>query len=137
MYQCTKCAKSLPTLNSLCLHSYDHQPKIYSCSTCKQDFVYQSKLKQHQRKHVTQKLYQYFHGGCKQKYKHPQDLTQHIASDQRKSHECDFCEKTFTERRLLKRHLAVHRSTPAYTCTKCGTRFHHNNQLYHHWKKRQ
>ena len=134
-YKCSSCAKIVPTPNSLRLHMYYHRNKQYKCNICDQSFVYQSKLKQHKRRHIKLKMYQCFHRGCNQKYRHPQDLTRHIKSHQKKSFECDFCDKKFAEKRLLERHLAVHQNINVYTCEKCGQGFKHNNQLYRHRKK--
>ena len=87
---------------------YYHKVKQYKYNVCDQSFVYQSKLKQHKRRHTKLKMYKCFHGGCNKKYRHPQDLIRHIQSHQKKSFECDFCEKKFAEKRLLKRHIVVH-----------------------------
>ena len=133
-YRCPECDKTIPTPNSLWLHLYCHKRKQFKCTTCDETFVYKSKLKQHRRRHRSQKLYECFHGSCNKKYKHPQDLTRHIAKHLNKQYECDFCNKTFLEKRLLKWHTAVHLKTAAYTCSKCGMGFKHNNQYYRHRK---
>ena len=134
-YKCSMCAKIAPMPNSLRLHMYYHKDKQYKCNVCDQSFVYQSKLKQHKRRYTKLRMYECFHGGCNKKYRHPQDLIRHIQSHQEKSFECDFCEKKFAEKRLLKRHIVVHQNVDAYTCEKCGKGFKHNNQLYRHCKK--
>ena len=134
-YKCSMCAKIAPMPNLLRLHMYYHKDKQYKCNVCDQRFVYQSKLKQHKRRHTKLRMYECFHGGCNKKYRHPQDLIRHIQSHQEKIFECDFCEKKFAEKRLLKRHIVVHQNIDAYTCEKCGKGFKHNNQLYRHCKK--
>ena len=134
-YKCSMCAKIAPMPNLLRLHMYYHKHKQYKCNVCNQSFVYQSKLKQHKHRHTKLRMYECFHGGCNKKYRHPQDIIRHIQSHQEKSFECDFCEKKFAEKRLLKRHIVVHQNIDAYTCEKCGKGFKHNNQLYRHHKK--
>ena len=134
-YPCSNCDKKLPTPNSLRLHQYIHQAKTHKCNVCNDSFVYLSSLKQQQRKHCKQKVYECFHGTCNKKYKYPQDLRRHVQSHFTASHECDFCDKCFKEKRLLKHHLAVHQKTPAYKCKTCGEGFRHNNQLYWHRRK--
>ena len=121
-YKCSSCAKITQTPNSLRLHMYHHRPKPYKCNVCDLGFVYQSKLKQHRRRHTKQKMYQCFHGGCNWKYRHPQDLTRHIKSHQQKCFECNFCDKWFAEKRLLKRHQVVHQSINVYFCKKLRAR---------------
>ena len=95
---CMICQKTLLTPNSLRLHTYYHQQRKFKCDDCNQSFVYQSKLKQHRHWHITQRLYCCFHGGCSQKYKHPQDLNRHVATHQQNQHECDFCDKVFRKK---------------------------------------
>ena len=46
-YNCPECHKTLPTPILLCFHSYYHRQKRFKCTDCNQNFVYQSKLKQH------------------------------------------------------------------------------------------
>ena len=134
-YKCPKCTKVALTPNSLRLHMYCHEDKQFQCEVCRQKFVYQSKLKQHKRMHTTMKKYECFHGGCNKKYRHPQDLIRHIQIHQDKSYECDFCDKKFVEKRLLKRHAVIHLKITPYKCEKCNKGFKHNNQLYRHKKK--
>ena len=113
-YKCSKCTKIAPMPNSLRLHMYYHKDKQFKCNICNQKFVYQSKLKQHKRMHTKSKMYECFHGGCNKKYRHPQDLIRHIQYHQEKTFECDFCEKKFAEKRLLKRHSSTSKYYPIY-----------------------
>ena len=133
-YRCPKCTKVALTPNSLRLHMYCHEDKRFQCEVCRKKFVYQSKLKQHKRVHTTMKKYECFHGGCNKKYRHPQDLIRHIQIHQDKLYECDFCDKKFVEKRLLKRHAVIHLKITPYKCEKCNKGFKHNNQLYRHKK---
>ena len=94
------------------------------------DLRLQKQTKATQEAALKSKLFECFHGSCGHKYKHPQDLTRHVRSHLDKNFECDFCHKRFSERRLLKRHIAVHQKTYAYSCERCGAKFKHNNQLY-------
>ena len=133
-YRCPKCTKVALTPNSLRLHMYCHEDKQFQCEVCRKRFVYQSKLKQHKHMHTTMKKYECFHGGCNKKYRHPQDLIRHIQIHQDKTYECDFCDKKFVEKRLLKRHAVIHLKITPYKCKKCNKGFKHNNQLYRHKK---
>ena len=73
---------------------YYHKDKQFKCEVCK--------LKQHKHMHTKLKMYECFHEGCNKKYRHPQNLIRHIQNHQEKTFECDFCEKKFAEKRLLK-----------------------------------
>ena len=125
-YKCTRCNKKLTTPNSFRLHQYSHQPKVHKCNKCGDMFVHISKLKQHERKHKTHKIYECFHGGCTKKYKHPQDLARHVNSHLNVHFECDFCTKVFKEKRLLKRHQVIHLKTTPYQCIICKQEFKHS-----------
>ena len=97
-------------------------------------FVYKSKLRQHRRSHIKQKLYQCCHGKCRKEYLHPQDLARHVLTHTDQFFEYDLCEKMFKQKRLLRRHEAIHSNTPRYFCQWCSKGFVHNNQLYRHRK---
>ena len=133
-YKCLKCKKKLLSPNSYRLHQYSHQPKTHKCNKCGDLFVHESKLKQHERKHKTHKIFECFHGGCTKKYKHPQDLARHVNTHLNVHFECDFCDKAFKEKRLLKRHLVIHKKTTPYQCKICKKEFRHSNQLHRHKK---
>ena len=62
-------------------------------------------------------------------------LSRHAATHQQITFDCDLCDKTFKEKRLLKQHEVVHTNDEPYRCQLCGKTFKHNNQLYRHKKK--
>ena len=134
MYTCEKCSKLLNTPTALKWHMYDHGNQAYKCDKCLKMFVYKSKLRQHRRSHIKQKLYQCCHGKCRKEYRHPQDLARHVLTHTDQFFECDLCEKMFKQKRLLRRHEAIHSNTSRYFCQWCSKGFVHNNQLYRHWK---
>ena len=82
-----------------------------------------------------QKLFKCFHGKCQSRYKHPQDLERHVATHNADRFECEMCDKFFSQKRLLKRHLVVHSNVCAYKCSNCKESFKHYNQLYRHRKR--
>ena len=88
---------------------------------------YKSTLKQYRCRHVSQRLFKCFHGGCYRSYKHPQDLSRHTATHQQITFECDLCDKTFKQKRLLKHHEAVNTNAQPYVCPHCDQCFKHNN----------
>ena len=64
-YKCPECDKTVLTPNSLQLHLYCYKHKQFKCITCRERFVYESKMKQHRTRHQSQKLYECFHRSCK------------------------------------------------------------------------
>ena len=135
VYKCHKCKKVINTLSMWRFHTYCHKSKVYKCDHCDDQFMFRSKLKQHKRKHISQKLFKCFYGGCTMSYKHPQDLERHTSAHQQIKFECEMCDKAFSQKHLLKRHAVVHTNVMPYHCRICNTVFKHNNQLYRHKKK--
>ena len=133
-YKCQWCKKMLNTPTAYRWHMYGHGAQTFTCEKCSRTFVYNSKLRQHMRTHLKQKLFQCCYGKCTKKYKHPQDLACHTLTHTSKKFECELCDKVFKEKHLLRRHEAVHNPTNKYYCKICRKRFRHNNQLYRHRK---
>ena len=82
------CPKIYHTPSSDWYHKYEHQQPTYSCPGYDKSFVINSKLQQHRRAHIKQRLYRCFHGGCTKSYKYPQDLARHANSHLLKKFEC-------------------------------------------------
>ena len=106
-------------------HRLHHHQVTYQCLKCSKTLPMPNSFRLHQYSH---------YGGCSKKYKHPQDLAQHVDSHLDVRYECDFCDKIFKEKRLLKCHLVIHQKTTPYKCTNCEKEFRHSNQLYRHRK---
>ena len=108
LFRCRLCLKIHCTPSSNTYHKYEHQQPTFSCSKCDRKFVFNSKLQQHGRVHIKQRLYKCFHGGCTRSYKYPQDLARHANSHLLKNFECPLCDYTSDQKCLLKRHSAIH-----------------------------
>ena len=116
-------------------HKYEHQQPTFSCPKCDRSFVFNSKLQQHRRVHIKQRLYKCFYGGCTKSYKYPQDLVRHANSHSSKKFECPICDYTSDQKCLLKRHSAIYQRIPRYQCKKCGSGFiHYANSLFFFFK---
>ena len=136
LFKCPSCGKLFATPSTWKNHKYGctHQ-KLYKCKSCRKRFLFNSTLRQHNRSHTCQKLFKCFYGKCMNRYKHPQDLEQHIATHWAVKFECEMCNKSFSQKRLLKRHSVVHSNVCAHKCEYCRELFHHYNQLHRHRKK--
>ena len=135
LFRCRICPKMHCTPSSDRYHKYEHQQPTFSCPKCDKSFTFNSKLQQHRRVHIKQRLHRCFHGGCTKSYKHPQDLARHANSHLSNKFECPICDYTSDQKCLLKRHSAIHQTTPRYQYKKCGSGFTHYNQLFRHRQK--
>ena len=48
---------------------------------------------------------------------------------------CDFCDRAFTEKDMLMKHLTCHFDEKPHECLECGKKFHKANQLREHKKR--
>ena len=105
LFRCRICLRIHCTPSSDWYHKYEHQQPTYTCPGCDKSFVFNSKLQQHRRVHIKQRLYRCFHGGCTKSYKHPQDLTRHANSHLSKKFECLICDYSGDQKCLLKKDI--------------------------------
>ena len=107
-YKCTKCKTVVVTPSSWKYHRYGQKPKLIACDICDRKFTYNSQMQQHRRSHVIQRHYKCFYGRYRKTYKHPQDLNRHVTTHLSDKYDCEMCDKSFHQKRLLKRHEPVH-----------------------------
>ena len=131
-YKCRHCRKRIYTPSTWRFHQYCQRPKLKKCTGCKKFFLFESTLKQHRHCHNKIKMFRCIFGCCQQSYKHPQDLNRHVAMHQETTFNCELCDKTFTQKRLLKRHQVIHTNLLPHVCCHCSQGFRHNTQLYRH-----
>ena len=134
-YNCRHCRKRIYTPSTWQFHQYCQRPKLKKCTVCNKFFLFENTLKQHRRCHSKVKMFRCIFGRCQQSYKHPQDLSRHVAMHQEVTYNCEMCDKTFTQRRLLKRHEVIHTNLLPHVCRHCSQAFHHSTQLYRHKHK--
>ena len=136
LFKWPSCGKSFTTPSTWKNHKYGcTRQKLFKCNSCRKCFLFNSMLRQHNRRHICQKLFKCFYGRCNNRYKHPQDLERHIDTHQAVKFDCEMCDKSFSQKHLLKRHSVVHSNVCAYKCEHCREKFHHYNQLDRHHKK--
>ena len=119
LFKCHSCKKRFSTPSTWKNHKYGcSRQKLYNCNSCNKRFLFSSMLRQHIRCHISQKLFKCFYGKCQRRYKYPQDLDHHIAMHSLAKFGCEICDKTFSQKRLLKRHSVVHLNVCAATAMK-------------------
>ena len=122
LIRCTSCPKSFTMPSAHHAHVYTHSPARHKCTQCTCKFAFVSWLKQHKYAHMKTNLHKCFHGKCKRSYRWPQDLSRHITKHLDKLWSCNECDKTFKEKRLLKRHSIKHTDVYRYKCNRCHYR---------------
>ncbi|XP_017769673.1 PREDICTED: zinc finger protein 271-like [Nicrophorus vespilloides] len=131
-YECDKCDKKFPYLNSLKCHMLQHTNKSYPCDTCEKVFNHPSSLVYHKeaehnngRKFICNK--------CKKCFKHKQLLLRHqLVHTNERPHVCKHCEASFKTRANLLNHMPTHTGEKKYYCTQCGQSFAHKTSLTLH-----
>ncbi|KAK5646668.1 hypothetical protein RI129_005132 [Pyrocoelia pectoralis] len=122
-YQCDKCEKSFPYINSL------------KCHMCvKKIFNHPSSLVYHReaehnngRRFVCNK--------CNKSFKHKQLLQRHqLVHSNERPHTCKLCNASFKTRANLLNHMPIHTGEKKYYCTQCGQTFAHKTSLTLHMR---
>ena len=100
-------------------HTKTTMHHINICPVCDKSFAFQSGRKQHKTVHSSSQLHQCFSGSCSKDFKWPQDLVHHVQRHMHGNWKYDNCDKTFVEKRLLKRHAYKPKDTYHYHCNTC------------------
>lgn len=136
-YQCDKCEKSFPYVNSLKCHMLQHSDKnekLYICEVCKKIFNHPSSLVYHReaehnngRRFVCNK--------CNKSFKHKQLLQRHqLVHSSERPHTCKLCSASFKTRANLLNHMPIHTGEKKHYCTQCGQSFAHKTSLTLHMR---
>lgn len=139
-FQCTQCDKSFAKMRyykqHLLIHDGDSTGNKYYCKPCKRLFLGPYLFNQH----IMSPSFKECHEDavatgrappwrvceeCDKKFGSNQQLEDHkrqvhLGSNNLK---CDVCDKTFSFRHCLKRHMRIHTDQRAYGCSGCGKHF--------------
>ena len=83
--------------------------RLLTCTPCGDDVVEQNQMRKEETGAIITK-------GVKRK----------------RGHECDVCEKRFTQSSSLKAHMRIHTNEKPYECDVCEKRFRHSSALKDH-----
>ncbi|KAF5295437.1 hypothetical protein FQA39_LY13098 [Lamprigera yunnana] len=136
-YQCDKCEKTFPYINSLKCHMLQHSEKnekLYICEVCKKVFNHPSSLVYHReaehnngRKCVC--------NICNKSFKHKQLLQRHqLVHSNERPHTCKTCDASFKTRANLLNHMPIHTGEKKHNCTQCSQTFAHKTSLTLHMR---
>ena len=133
--KCVECRKRFATPSSRRDHMYSHRAHQYKCTICKRSFYFLSELQLHKTVHHKTKYYRCLKPNCGKTYKWKQDLMRHAKSHEKERFNCESCDYSSTEKRLLKRHVLIHSLKKTYHCVHCNKRYRHYNSLNRHMHK--
>ena len=111
-YKCVKCGKSYSNLRNLNIHyeSIHKGKKKFSCLKCKKEFPTPNALIYHVSKKICSKR--------------PQNVNSEFCK-------CDLCNKTFTQKSSLKRHISSVHEGIKHKCHLCNKMLSRKGLLNH------
>ncbi|ODM97986.1 putative zinc finger protein [Orchesella cincta] len=128
--KCEACDKPFPSKGSLEQHiRIVHKcEKLFSCEQCQEKFSYKHTLEIHMmNSHNMPKLRC---DVCQKEYVQAEPLKQHMFREHGigdiEYHHCKLCDKKFTSRKNLHRHMQYHTAGFNHTCHVCGLRLKKN-----------
>lgn len=148
---CTICNKQYHRTSSLNKHLTKHRLlNPIRCKICNKNFETETLLVEHTLNHSEEltikadtdedKIYEC--PNCDLKYSKRRSLSMHLKRHKgEKSHEkkklyvCDICQKGFSMKSLLKRHLQLHNKEKPLKCTICSKSYYRQDQFQEHMKK--
>ncbi|XP_055540268.1 zinc finger protein 345-like [Wyeomyia smithii] len=143
-YRCVECSLDIPLLYAYNRHlsRHDESERPLKCSMCSMRFVSHFQVKVHENK---------MHGAnhdvkpgvsksremvCDQcgKISDNRSIKEHIRQVHQKTSQpkCNICDKTFTAKPSLERHMLLHTNAKPYSCDQCGATFRRLLDYRHH-----
>ncbi|XP_013191582.2 zinc finger protein 883 [Amyelois transitella] len=157
-YNCELCSKKYTKEDKYLKHMKSHENPMY-CDICKDVFYNKRTLNKHIKNHSSGVFKCDY---CDEEFDLEALFLEHVASHAekvnvkcpkcevlfsrrgafithlRKVHEnkikCDICQKDYSTKSLLKRHMKLHRNERPYQCTKCAKSYSRHDQLLQHMK---
>jgi len=119
------------------MNLFDQEPS-FNCDQCEDSFLTARDLRKHSTKaHRESKPSHFVCDNCGKSFSNSSSLKKHVLYDhenQKKPHECPECQKCFTSKTDLARHVERHSAEPAYQCELCTKKFSTKNDMNRHRK---
>ena len=131
-YKCGECSKSFNQKSALTRHKKAHtNERNYKCSQCDSLFTQSNSLARHMKaKHGVVKKYTC--SECEQTFTLYTELTTHKHTAHKSSLQCKVCRKQFNCKYNLVLHSRVHTEDKPHHCTHCNKTFTHKAHLTRH-----
>ena len=132
--KCPDCPMVFTTPLSLQRHQYAHSLPRFHCR-CGKGFYFLAELKVHKLKHRRTCTAICSYPGCTKSYFSQADWAKHAHTHLKIIWNCDRCDYTTNDERLLKSHKRKHKQKVKYTCSHCGRGFVYHTQWARHTNK--
>ncbi|XP_069098886.1 zinc finger protein 271-like isoform X2 [Pleurodeles waltl] len=132
-YPCSHCDKSFTGQTRLVNHQRCHTGELpYQCTKCEKRFGHKGNLLIHTRSHDKVKKNPHL----KVRFLHlGGPLVDNIKQDGKKAYECARCERSFSLKAHLAKHLRRHEEDRPYQCTACEKQFRLKGSLMVHFRR--
>ncbi|XP_063441644.1 zinc finger protein 773-like [Mytilus trossulus] len=136
-HKCEECEKVFTQRYHLIRHVKNvHKKELENlvCGICNDTFNSEYLLKRHVTRHG---VMTYACEVCRKEFKTKRQMKEHILSLHAgvKPFKCDQCDKMFTRKYHLERHLMMHAGTKDYQCEYCGKEFSTKGNLLSHVRR--
>ena len=132
--KCQYCPMVFTTPSSLQRHQYVHSTPRFHCR-CGKGFYFLAELKIHKLKHRRTRIAICSYPVCTKSYFSQSDLVKHACMHLKIKWNCNQCDYSMHDERLLKSHKRKHEQKIKYTCSRCGKDFVYHTQWARHTNK--
>ncbi|EHK27525.1 uncharacterized protein TRIVIDRAFT_217401 [Trichoderma virens Gv29-8] len=134
---CDVCGKDFKTLDNLRYHQIVHtSEKRFKCDDCDKTFKRKEALVLHRKDAHPEEEIDGTCDKCGKVFESLSKLRWHISTDhsEKNKFECDKCDRKFSFKTQLDKHLASHSETKSFVCNLCSAAYKRKDHLTRHMK---